>query len=129
MPVRGDRKSERRQDACRIQALFQLSQLQQPGSKRCLQLPLMKRQVVMKLRQMHSRADRLEDLPNRFQPSEAAASAIGIPWRPSRRDPRFPLGIAVDKRGGRNWNLFGHHTKLLTGQVAARMRTVLQQMA
>ena len=100
MPVSGDRKSERRQGACRIQALFQHPQLRQPGAERCLQLPVMKGQMVMKLRQMHARADRLKNPPNLFKPGKAALLTRGIPRRPRRRDPRFPFGVAMDKRSG-----------------------------
>ena len=129
MPVSGDRKSERRQGACWIQALFQLSQLEQPGAERCFQLLVMEGQMVVKLRQMHTRADRLEDLPDLLQPSEAAPLARGIPGRPRGRDPWFPLGVAVHKRAGLHRNLLRRRPKLLTGQAADRMRSVLQQTA
>ena len=79
MPIRGDRKSERRQGACWIQALFQLSQLGQPGAERRLQLLVMEGQMVMKLRQMHTRADRLKDLPDLLQPSKTASLARASP--------------------------------------------------
>ena len=89
----------------------------------------MEGQMVMKLRQMHSRADRLEDLPNLLQPSEAEPLAMGIPWGPSGRDPGFPLGVAVNKRCGLDGNLLRCRPKLLTGKAAARMRTVVQHTA
>ena len=127
MPIRGDRKSERRQGACWIQALFQLSQLGQPGAERRLQLLVMKGQMVMKLRQMHTRADRLKDLPYLLQPSKAAPLALGIPRSPGGGDPRFPLGSAMHERAGLRGNLLRCRPQLLTGQAAERMRTTLQQ--
>ena len=129
MLVSGDRKSERWQGAFWIQALFELSQLWQPRAERCLQLFVMKGQMVMKPRQMHTRADRLEDLPDLLQPSEAAPLARGIPGRPRGRDPWFPLGVAVHKRAGLNSSLLRRRSQLLTGQAAERMRTMLQQTA
>ena len=129
MPIRGDRKSERRQGACWIQALFQLSQLGQPGTERCLQLLVMKGQMVMKLRQMHTRADRLEDLPDLLQPGKAAPPARGISRSPGGRDLWFPLGIAVHKRAGLHGNPLRRGPELLTGQAAEGMRTMLQQTA
>ena len=129
MPIRGDRKSERRQGACWIQALFQLSQLGQPGAERRLQLLVMEGQMVMKLRQMHTSADRLKDLPDLLQPSKTASLARGISRSPGGGDPGLPLGSAVHERAGLRGNLLRCRPQLLTGQAAEGMRTMLQQTA
>ena len=89
----------------------------------------MKGQMVMKLRQMHTRADRLKDLPDLLQPSKTASLARGISRSPGGGDPGLPLGSAMHERAGLRGNLLRCRPQLLTGQAAEGMRTMLQQTA
>ena len=77
--------------------MLQLSQSGQPGAEGQFHLALMKRQMVVQLRQVNPWADRVQQPPDLLQPIQAALPTDHIPCRPDRCDPGFPDSVAVNE--------------------------------
>ena len=87
----------------------------------------MKRQMIVKLRQMNPRADRLEQNPKFLEPGKTAQTRTLVTSRPDNGDPGFPHRIPVHERRDINALLAGGSSDLLAGETAAGVGTAAHQ--
>jgi hypothetical protein len=78
----------------------------------------MKRQMVVKLSQMNTWAERLQDRPKLLEPAQAALTHRQITGNPTRRNPRLPNSVTVVERGETSRYQGCGTSQLLTRQAA-----------
>ena len=84
--------------------------------------------MVVQLRQMHARADRLQHGPNLVQPLQAAVAHLQVPGWPDRCDPRLPGRVAMHERRGLDRHCSGGIPELLAGEASAGMGATPHQI-